>query len=51
MSELDDVWKIQSKLRADKLYGIKLTIRSGGKCETEFNYDPKCEGDPSFFNS
>ena len=34
----------------DKWFGFNLTISPDGKCETEFNYDPDCINDPTFYD-
>src|SRR5208337_2445380 len=48
---LSDLWELQQKLFPEKWYGLVLTVYPDGKCETEFNYDPKCIGDPKFFET
>jgi hypothetical protein len=46
---LDDAWALMDKAFSDKWYGLKITVYPEGKAETEFNYDPKCLSDPTFF--
>jgi hypothetical protein len=29
-------------------YGMRTTVTSEGKCDVNFNYDPKCLEDPAF---
>jgi hypothetical protein len=44
------LWKIRGTAFADKWYGIKITIQADGKCEVDFDYDPECVADPTFFD-
>jgi hypothetical protein len=44
------LWEIRKTASADKWYGIKITIESDGKCKVDFDYDPECAADPTFFD-
>lgn len=46
----DKLRKIRDTAFADKWYGVKVTIQADGKCKVDFDYDPKCAGDPTFFD-
>jgi hypothetical protein len=35
----------------DRWYGFLLRITAAGICKGEFNYDPNCADDPSFYES
>jgi hypothetical protein len=35
----------------DRWFGFRFRITSAGNCKGEFNYDPACADDPSFFES
>jgi hypothetical protein len=41
----------EAELFLDQWYGLKLLINPDGKCEVEFNYDPECALDETFFES
>lgn len=44
------LWKKKAKLFPEEWYGLKIVILPDGKTETEFNYDPECAGDETFFH-
>jgi hypothetical protein len=35
----------------DRWYGLRLRVTAEGGCKTEFNYDPTCAEDESFFDA
>jgi hypothetical protein len=48
---LSEVWRLRENPFPGKWYGLKLFVLPNGECKTEFNYDPKCSEDPTFFDT
>jgi hypothetical protein len=48
---LTSLQEIKDRSFADKWYGMKLTVFPNGKCETEFDYNPACFNDPTWYDS
>jgi hypothetical protein len=45
-----DMLDVKDQIFRDKWYGLKLILSPDGKCQTEFNDDPNCINDPTFYD-
>jgi len=48
---LDKVWKLRKEDSAAAWYGLKVTVNPNGVVTTDFNNDPNCVVDPSWYHS
>ncbi len=47
---LYDIWQMKDALFPEKWFGIKITVFPNGQSTTEYNLDPDCMTDPTFFD-
>jgi hypothetical protein len=45
----DRLWSLRDSGLIQDWFGLRMVINPTGNCSTTFNFDPKCIGDPAFF--
>jgi hypothetical protein len=40
---------LRCELLDDRWYGFRLTVSANQQCDMEYNYDPNCADDPTFY--
>jgi len=45
-----ELWELRSKTLTNNWYGILISVTPDGDCKAEFNFDPDCMGDDTFFD-
>jgi hypothetical protein len=45
------IWDAQHILFGRALYGLKISVTRDGRSQIDYNYDPSCISDPSFYPS
>ena len=50
-SLFEEAYQMKDKVFPDKWYGLVMTLHPDGKCQLDYNYDPNCSDDPSFFDT
>lgn len=48
---IQKAWEIKRTAFPKKWYGLRLAVQPNGKSEAEFDYDPHCVDDETFFES
>lgn len=46
---LNELWELRDSCLTNSWYGLTVVVTPGGDCQTRFNFDPNCIGDPHFF--
>jgi hypothetical protein len=50
-NRFEELWDTRDTESPHVWYGLKIAVHPDGKCQIEFNYDPDCASDRTFFES
>jgi hypothetical protein len=48
---IHEAWELRAEPIPGKWYGLKVLLFPNGECKTEFNDDPDCSDDETFFQN